>query len=165
MAADGLSGLIPYAFNFSIIAGAAAYFGRAPIRKLVYQRHERMKDLVESATKAKKGAEKRFLEVQTKLQKITEESRKLLQEAEADAKSEAAQLLARADHEVARLRTDTDRILKNEEEHRSTDLRNNMINQAIVAAEASLRKNLKKEDHTAIIRRAKSRLESKEIHG
>jgi F-type H+-transporting ATPase subunit b len=165
MAASGLSDLVPYAINFSIVASAAVYFGREPVRKFVYQRHERMKDLIESASRAKKVAEKRYLEVQNKLQTITDESRKILSEAEQDAKTEASLLLSRADQEVGRLNTDTDRILRNEEESRANKLRNNMINLAIASAEQSLRKNLKKEDHSAIISRAKSRLDSKELHG
>lgn len=160
MAAEGLSGLVPYAINFSLVFGAIGYFGRAPLRKFVYQRHERQRDLVDAAAAAKKNAEKRFIEVQDNLKRLTEDGRKILQEAEQEAKAEALQILKRADAEVARLEKDAERIIANEEEQQANALRGHMLEMALASAETKLRSGMKKEDHSAIIRVAKRKLEA-----
>ena len=160
MAAEGLSGLIPYAVNFSVVFGAAVYFGRAPLRKLVYQRHEHRRDLIDAAAAAKKSAEKRFLEVQESMKRLTEDGRRILLEAEADARSEAEQILKRADSEVTRLAKDAERILVNEEEQQAHSIREQVLDMALERAEKNLRTGMKREDHGAIIKAAKRKLEA-----
>lgn len=164
MAAE-FSGLIPYAVNFSIVIGAALFYGRAPIKKFVYQRHERQRDLIDSAAAAKKNAEKRFLEIQENLRSLGDESRRLLAEAEADAKAEAQTIEKRADADVARVKKDVERILAGEVEQREAGMRKLVVDLAADKATKMLRGQMKKEDHSAILRVAKRSIEAETLNG
>lgn len=165
MAAEGLSGLVPYAVNFSIVAGAYFYFGRKHLHKYLYQRHERQKDLVESAVKAKRLAESRFLEIQEKLKTLNEQVKAIDTELEQEALREVQQIRERTVQDTARIKTDSERIIRNEEEQLAQKLRAEVISLAVAKAETSLQSVMKTEDHRAIIKTARKRIEAEASHG
>lgn len=160
MAASGFAGLVPYAINFSIVAGAAIYFGREPLRKFVFQRHERFKDLVESAAKAQEAAEKRFAEVMKSIEGVDSEVSQLLKEAEVEAKSEAQEVLQRAQADADRLAVDSDRTIERERSAQLQKIKRTIILKSLTDAEAKLRKGMNPEVHTQMLKVAKAQIEA-----
>ncbi len=160
MAASGLSGLIPYAINFSIVAGSFIYFGRKPLAKFVFQRHQRLKDQVESAEVAKKEATKRFEEVMKSLENSEKEIELLLAETEKDAKSEALEILTRAESDAEKLKSDAERILEHEKTAQLSAMKQKLIVSAVGKAKDTLQKGMNDEVHTKMLNVAKSQLEA-----
>lgn len=160
MAATGLAGIIPYAINFSIVAGSAIYFGRKPLAKFVFQRHERIKDLVESAANAQKEAKKRFEEIMKSIEGSSKEVEILLSESEEDAKAEAKAIVEKAEADAAKVKADAEKIVEYERNGQLEILKQKVIYQALQQAENSLRKDMNDDVHTKMLKAAKTQIEA-----
>ena len=160
MAADGFSGLIPYAVNFSIVAGAAIYYGRKPFSKYVYQRHVTQKNLVESAHEEKKQAEERFKVVQASLSNFDNEAQEISSASQKSAESEATRILEKAKAESLRLDDDAKRIVSNERKQQEGLVRSEILDLALEKTEKDLRSGMSKDQHSALIQHGRSTIEA-----
>ena len=160
MAKSGLSQLIPYVVNFSAVVGILGYVGRKPLQKFLYQRHEHLKDLMESAARAYHSAKERFEKTSGKLSHFDREAKEILQRAEHAGVEQAEEIMKNATADVERVAKDAERILANEiNEHQKT-IRNRVINEAIEKTKEILKKDLKSEDHSRILKSVRSSLEA-----
>lgn len=160
MAATGIEGLLPYAINFSIVAGSALYFGRKPLAKFVYQRHERMKDLLESAAAAQEEAKKRFEAVMKSIENSDNEVSAILKETEADARAEAAAIEAKAQADADKVLSDAEKIVEHERHGQMNELKQKVIFKALTQAEVNLRKGINEDVHTQMLKAAKTQIEA-----
>ncbi len=160
MAATGIEGMIPYAVNFTIVASAAIYFGRKPLAKFVFQRHERAKNLVESAADTQREAKKRFEKVMRSIENSLEEVQTLLNESEAGAKAEAKEILEKAEADVAKVKADAEKIVEYERNGQLESLKQRVISRALDQAEVELHKDMNDDFHSTALKRAKTQIEA-----
>ncbi|MGZ3650749.1 MAG: F0F1 ATP synthase subunit B family protein [Bdellovibrionota bacterium] len=151
--------LIPYFVNFSIVVAILVYWGRAPLRKFVYQRHERMRDAVESAARAHSKATARASAANSALAAVkTEEGAVLAREA-ANAEQEKKEIIEKAKAEAQRVAREAERLAGVEQEEASERVKGQFVDLVVRETEESLKRGLKKDDHSAIIKRAQNSIE------
>lgn len=159
MTAHELHGVIPYAVNFTIVLVILAVVLRKPARKYIYQRHERMKDAFESATIAHRKAATRAEAARKAVSGLGEEEASILTRERQFAETEKADILAKGEAEAQRVGQEADRLASFEQEDASGRVKEEFLNLVVAKAEESLRQNLKKDDHSAILKRAQSSIE------
>jgi F0F1-type ATP synthase membrane subunit b/b' len=156
MAANGLKELVPYAVNFSLFAVSVYFLARKPVKNFVYKRHERMKDFVLDAAKEKQEAVERHTKISKKMEKLAQEEAAILQAAAQEGKQEAASILEKATIEAKRIAADAEQIVANESQERDKQMTKILLDVACGRAEGILSKQLKKEDHSGLVKKAKS---------
>jgi F0F1-type ATP synthase membrane subunit b/b' len=142
MAAQHIQDVVPYAVNFSIVVAILAVVVRKPARKYIYQRHERMKDAFESATIAHQKAATRAEAARKAIGTLGQEEAAVMTRERQYAEQEKA-----------------DRLASHEQDDASGRVKEEFLNLVVAKAEESLRQNLKKDDHSAILKRAQSSIE------
>jgi len=159
MASQHIHEVIPYAVNFSIVLVILAVVVRKPARKYIYQRHERMKDAFESATIAHQKAATRAEAARKAVGGLGQEEASIMTRERQYAEQEKADLLAKANAEAQRVGQDAERLASHEQSDASGRVKQEFMNLVVAKAEESLRQNLKKDDHSAILKRAQSSIE------
>ncbi len=151
--------LIPYAINFSIVIVLCVIMFRKPLQKFVYQRHERMRDAVESAAIAHQKASARAEAAKRSLAGISAEERTILSKEAAGADLEKKEILAKAQAEAQRVGREAERLANVEQEEATDRVKGAFLDLVVHATENSLRSGLKKDDHSAILKRAQNSIE------
>jgi F-type H+-transporting ATPase subunit b len=151
--------LIPYFINFAIVIVLCVVMFRKPIRKFVYQRHERMRDAVESASIAHRKASERAEAARKAMAAIGEEERALLAREAASAELERKEILEKAQAEAQRVAREAERLAGVEQEEASERVKGAFLDLVVRETEDSLRRGLKKDDHSAILKRAQNSIE------
>ncbi len=159
MAAQGMQGVIPYAVNFSVVVAFLAVVLRKPLKKYIYQRHEHMKDAVESATLAYRKAGDRHASAKSALERIAEEERGYLAKERLQNEREKKEILEKAKAEAQRLLREADRLSGVEQDEASERVKQQFLDLVVKETEESLRKGLKQADHSAIFKRAQTSIE------
>jgi len=140
--------------SFLILLGLLVYFGYKPIRKMLDERTNRIKEGMEQAEAAKQEYEQAKVAVQEQISKAREEGQaiisqaaqigdRLKEEARGEARKEAQALVERARVELERER---DKVID--------DLRHEFVDTAILAAEKVINETLDKERHRKLIEQA-----------
>ncbi len=159
MAASGLRDVIPYAVNFSVVVVTLAVLTRKPLKKFLYQRHERMKDAVEGAAIAHEKANTRIQAAKKKLESSASEEQQILQKEKQSLEQEKREILEAAKAEASRLANETDRLATFEQEEASEKVKEEFLQLVVRETENSLKSGLKKDDHHAILKRAQNSIE------
>lgn len=154
-----IQALIPYFVNFGIVLALIVFMSRKPLRKMVYQRHERMKDAIEAAAIAHQKAKTRAEAAQRALNSVAGEESALLAREAAAIEQEKREILEKANAEVIRLGREADRLASVEQDEASEQVKAKFLDQVVSETEQSLKRGLKKDDHSAIIRRAQNSIE------
>ncbi len=140
--------------SFLILLGLLVYFGYKPIRKMLDERANRIKEGMEQAEAAKQEYEQAKVAVQEQIGKAREEGQgiitqatqigdRLKEEARGEARKEAQALVERTRIELERER---DKVID--------DLRHEFVDTAILAAEKVINETLDKEGHRKLIEQA-----------
>ena len=140
--------------SFLILLGLLVYVGYKPIRKMLDERANRIKESMEQAEATKQEYEQAKVAVQEQIGKAREEGQaiisqaaqigdRLKEEARGEARKEAQALVERARLEMERER---DKVID--------DLRHEFVDTAILAAEKVINETLDKERHKKLIEQA-----------
>ncbi len=140
--------------SFLILLGLLVYVGYKPIRKMLDERANRIKESMEQAEATKQEYEQAKVAVQEQIGKAREEGQaiisqaaqigdRLKEEARGEARKEAQALVERARVELERER---DKVID--------DLRREFVDTAILAAEKVINETLDKERHKKLIEQA-----------
>jgi len=140
--------------SFLILLGLLIYFGYKPIRKMLDERSNRIKESMEQAEATRKEYERAQMEAENRISKAREEARliiaeagqfrdKLKEEARREARQEAQAIVDRA---RAGLERERQEIID--------DLRREFADTAILAAEKMISESLDKEKHRRLIEQA-----------
>jgi len=140
--------------SFLILLGLLVYVGYKPIRKMLDERANRIKESMEQAEATKQEYEQAKVAVQEQIGKAREEGQaiisqaaqigdRLKEEARGEARKEAQALVERARVELERER---DKVID--------DLRHEFVDTAILAAEKVINETLDKERHRKLIEQA-----------
>jgi F-type H+-transporting ATPase subunit b len=151
--------IIPYAVNFSIVIVLLFVMLRKPLRKHMYQRHERMRDAFESAAVAHKKAAARAEGAARKVAGLMQEEQGLLRREAALAEQEKKEILEKAQAEGQRILKETERLASVEQDEASERIKGQFLDLVIREAEDNLKRSLKRDDHSAILKRAQNSIE------
>lgn len=156
---QNIQSLLPYFVNFSIVVVFLFYVTKKPLKKFLYQRHERMKDEFEAAARAHKRAQERNMVATSAARGVSGQELRVLDDERRGAQEEARELLQRSQQESARIIAEADRLARVEQEEASDRVREIFLDMVVVAAEESLRRGLKRDDHAALLKRAQNSIE------
>lgn len=159
MAAQGAQVVIPYAVNFSIVIVILAVATKKPLRKYLYQRHERMKDAFEAAKIAFAKSEARHSAAKQAVDSLSAETSSIEAREKQFADQERASILSKAKEESQRIAAEVERLAQVEQEESSERVKNQFLDLVIRDTEEALKKGLKKDDHSAIVKRAQNSIE------
>lgn len=159
MAAKNLQEVVPYAVNFSVVVVFLAAVLRKPLRKFVYQRHERMKDAFESAAIAHKKAADRAGAAKRAQAGLPAEQDSIRKRERDFAEQERKEILQKGEAEAARVVAEAERLASSEQDEAAGAVKEKFLAMIVKDAEESLRKGLKKDDHSAILKRAQNSIE------
>ena len=140
--------------SFGILLGLLIFFGYKPIRKMLDERSNRIKEGMEQAEAAKQEYEHAQVEAQKQISQAREQGEALVtqarqigdrlkEEARGEARQEAQAIVDRTRVELERER---DRVVD--------DLRQEFVDTAILAAERVINETLDKEKHHRLIEEA-----------
>lgn len=159
MAAKNIQDVVPYAVNFSVVVVFLAVMLRKPLRKFVYQRHERMKDSFEAAAMAHQKASSRASQARRALEGAVAEEDSILSRERQFAEQEKKEIQQKTDHESSRLLAEAERMAANEQDEALGSVKEKFLDMVVRETEDALRKGLKKDDHSAILKRAQNSIE------
>ncbi|MCO5142410.1 MAG: hypothetical protein M9962_04895 [Oligoflexia bacterium] len=159
-AGNGFQVVIPYAFNASVVVVILFVLLRKPTKKFVFQRHERMKDLFESAKKAKLEAEQALSSAQLNLEQFKKNEQQLFSKEVEKIDREIQELKTKNEDEIKRLKVEADRLVKNELESAGSRVVERFVKMITDATSSKLESKLQKDDHVAIINDARSNIEA-----
>lgn len=151
--------LVPYFVNFAIVVAMIFAIARKPLRKFIYQRHERMRDAFEAAAIAHRKAASRAEAAKAALGSLAAEERNILQRESSSAEAEKKEILEKAQAESQRVLKETDRLASVEQDEASERVKGQFLDLVIRETEDTLRRSLKKDDHSAILKRAQNSIE------
>ncbi len=151
--------LIPYFINFGIVLALVVFMARKPLRKYVYQRHERMRDSFEAAAIAHKKAADRAEGARRSVAELANEERVLLQRESASAEQEKREILEKAQAEVQRVTRDAERLAGVEQDEAADRVKGQFLDLVVRETEESLKRGLRRDDHSAILKRAQNSIE------
>lgn len=152
-------GLVPYFVNFAIVIVLLVFMTRKSLRKYVYQRHERMQDAFTAAAVAHQKAAERASAAKAAMAALANEERALLQREATSADQEKREILDKAQVESQRVARDAERLAGVEQDEASERVKGQFLNLVVQETEASLKRSLKRDDHTAILKRAQNSIE------
>jgi F0F1-type ATP synthase membrane subunit b/b' len=151
--------VFPYFVNFGITIGLLVYFSRDSMRRYVYQRHERMKDAVESAAIAHQKAVSRADAAKRAIAAASAEEESLVARERSQAELEKAEILQKSKAEAERLAREADRLADVERDEAFAKVKEQFLNFVVQGTEQHLKQSLKKDDHSAILKRAQNNIE------
>jgi len=146
-----LPNFIGQLINFLILLGLLTFFGYKPIRKMLDERSNRIKQSMEQAEATKKEYENARIEVEKQISKGRDEGQSIIgqaaqagerikEEARQEARKEAQSIVERTREE-----------LEHERDKAINELRKEFVDTAILAAEKVISETLDKEKHRQII--------------
>ncbi len=146
-----LPSFIGQLINFLILLGLLTFFGYKPIRKMLDERSNRIKQSMEQAEATKREYEQAQVEVEKQISKARDEGQSIIgkaaqggerakEEARQEARKEAQAIVERTRAEIERER---DKIVD--------ELRKEFVDTAILAAERVISETLDKGKHRRLI--------------
>ncbi len=151
--------ILPYAVNFSIVVAVVTFFARKPFQRLVFQRHEHLKDFIEASAKVFETAQARHKLIAEKLSNVEKEEREILANEIASAKKEAEEIVAKGKAEAERTKNEAARMAAAESADIESRVKAQFLDQVLKSVESRLKEDLKSDDHKKIVRQAQSSIE------
>jgi len=151
--------------NFVILAVILVRQARRPIHDHIVRRSDTVREQLEKSEKARKEAEARASELDARLQALTGEIDAMKVQAAADVKEEAARLVANAEAMANRMKTDADKLLRDEVARARVQMRQEVIGLAIDLAARMLSEKVNQDDQRRLADEyLRQMTQSKEIH-
>ena len=157
--AEELEPIVPYFINFAITIAILVWMLRAPFRKFLYQRHERVRDSVNAAALAYEEANRHAEAAKRALSLVASDEREFFARDNATTEQEKKEIIKKAQAEALRVAREAERLSGAELDAAADRLRDQFLDLVVQEAESSLRRGLKKEDHSAIVKRAQMSIE------
>ena len=151
-----ISSIYPFIVNFLIVVIVIALAARKPLRRLVYQRHEHIRDFVESSAQELERARARDLVATKQLAGAEKEASELAAKEIEMAEREAREILDSGDREVRRLSKEAESMAGAMAADAGDRLRLEFVDEILARASSRLTTGLKKDDHSEILRRAEN---------
>jgi len=156
---EGIQEIYPYAVNFTVVVCLLFVLLKNPLKKFVYQRHERMRDAVETAAAAHKAAAAREKSAKQALAAFATEESAMLARETAAAEQEKREIIEKAQAEGQRVLKEAERLASVEQGEASDKVKEAFLELVLQETEQRLKSGLKKDDHSAILKRAQNSIE------
>jgi F-type H+-transporting ATPase subunit b len=152
----------PFGFalvNFGIFAFIMYRIGGKPLKNFIAQRHDSIKKDLEEASRLRKEAEAQLAEYQRKVAGVDAEIDALVKGIQKEAETEKERILAAAQAQAERLKADAEKQIGAEIARARLELRRGVIEAAIAAADAMLKKQIGADDQRKMAERYVGELE------
>ena len=147
----GLGDLLWPAVNFALLLAALVYFARAPIRAFFASRQGRIREDLDSASRALTDAEARHAEWQRRLVELDGELARIRAQARERAEAERRHILADAEAAAERIRSDARAAVDQELARAREELRHEAARLAIEVAAEALRSQVTDADRARLV--------------
>jgi len=137
--------------TFIILILILKKFAWKPILSALDAREAAIRESMEKAEKAKEEAQKILDENKVSNKKYIEEAQKMLAESRADADKIREQIIAQSREEAAKIKADTDAEIARKKEEMFNELKGQIAEIAISAAEKIINENLNKDVQNKIV--------------
>jgi F-type H+-transporting ATPase subunit b len=157
----------PFGFaliNFAIFLGIMSRLAWKPLKKFVRDRHDSIAKDLDAAAKLRAEAEATLKQYEAKIAGIGAEIDTLLAQIHKEAEQEKARIIALAEADAKRLREEAERQIANEIDAARRELRRGVIEAAVGAADATLRKNIAADDQRKMAERYVADVEQQAKH-
>jgi F-type H+-transporting ATPase subunit b len=139
--------------SFIVLLVGMWKFALPPIKKMMQDRTDRIRDNLDEAEKAKSDAQRVLEDYQLQLADAKSESARIIEEARQTAEQMRRDLMVRAEAEVNELRDRTRTEIEAAQQRAIADLRNQVSELAIGAAEVVVQKNLDRDTNRGLVER------------
>jgi F-type H+-transporting ATPase subunit b len=139
----------PFGFalvNFGIFLAIMSKLAWKPLKKFMADRHDEISNNLDAASRLRAEAEATLAQYEAKIGGIDREIDTLLAAIRKEAEMEKARIIAAAEADAKRLKEDAERQIAAEIDRARRELRRGVIEAAVGAAEASLKKNIAADD-------------------
>lgn len=137
--------------NFAVTFGLLAYFVTKPIRRGLAGRREGIEKTLLQAENARKEAEAKFAEYDSKLARAAGEVEEIYAEIRREGELERQRILANAQEMAAKIRQEAERTAANEVAKARAELRQEAAQMAVRLAEDILRRNMTAQDQDRLV--------------
>jgi F-type H+-transporting ATPase subunit b len=139
--------------NFAIFLGIMSKLLWKPLQKMAAERSHSIARSLDSATELHKKAEAQLKTFEAKVAGINGEVDALLASIRKEAELEKARIIATAEADAKRLKEDAERQIATEIESARRELRRGVIEAAVAAADAAVKKNIAADDQRKMAER------------
>lgn len=157
---EALHHVLPYIVNFSILVVGVVFFTRKPFQRFVYQRHERIKDSAESAARDRSAVEARVKKVEAAVAAFSQDAERIRTQERLGATQDVNEIAEKARQELASIQSGGQRIIENESRERQLQVRGAYVDLILRETEEKLKKGLKREDHSGLVKSAGGKIEA-----
>ncbi len=160
-------GAFPWSFwvvdliNFAIFAGIIIYFGGSYIQEYFASRRENFLREMNAAKEARKQAEAKLEEFDTKLEVLEQERQALLDEYHAQGEREKQRIIETAKREVEKMRSDAEATIEQEVKKAVAMLEEQAVDLAVDMARQQAQKKLDEEGQRKLFERYVSDLDER----
>jgi len=138
--------------NFSILAGLLWWLLADKVRAFFSGRQKEIKEALEEAARAKKEAEEKFREYETKLAKATDEISGIVEMIKSQGVVERDKILADARIAAEKMKEDTKARMEQELNQARKELRQEAVHLSVQMAEEILKKTITPADHENMVK-------------
>lgn len=151
--------------NFIILAAILYRQARRPIHEAIVRRSDSVREQLEKSERARKEAEAKAAELDARLQSLSSEINSMKEQAQVDAREEAARAVANAEAMATRMKADADKLLKDEVARARVQMRQEVIGLAIDLASRLLSEKVTQDDQKRLADEYLRQMnQSREIH-
>ena len=144
--------IFPYA-NFAIFMVAAVYFFKNPLKNAAQKRKEEFEKLAAEAQAARAAAEQKLAELKVKQAALAKEIEEMLVVSKQTSESEAAKIIADAEHIAANMRDEARRVAAAEVEKARLVLRSEVVKAVQESVVAKIRSDVTPDQQRSIVHR------------
>ena len=148
------------ALNFTLLLVLLRRFGKAPLRDFLVGRRKQMEQAINEAAEAKRAAEKKLEEYNGRLAQLDSELAKLRADLVAAGEEDKKRIVAEAEETAHRTKRETEALVDQHAKQLLTDVRHEMVEAAVAAAESLVRQKLAPADQERLADAYKQRIAS-----
>lgn len=148
------------AINFSILAGLLIFFLRKPAKEFFATRATLIRTHISEAQELKTQAQRRYAEIEKRLQGVDGESKKLLETLKQDGALEQGRIVQTAQEQAAALKLTSEKIIGQELRKAKEELKREAVGLAAEMAEKLIRDNISAQDQNRLVNEYLAKMEN-----
>ncbi len=155
----------PFGFailNFLIFLAIMTRLLFRPLGNMARDRHIRIKTELDAATKLRVEAEAKLKEFEQRTANVDQEVQSIVAQIEKEAAAEKIRIIAAAEAEAQRLKSDAEKQITTELARLKAELRTEIVDRVVAAAEEILKKQLNPDDQSKLVQSYVGKLEQAE---
>jgi len=139
------------ALNFFILVAILVYFLRKPTKEFFASRATLIRQQISQAQELKEQADKRFADLEQRLQGVEAEGKKLVQELKHDGELEQRRMVQSAQDQAAAMKALSEKVMVQELRKAKEELKREAVALAAEMAEKLIRDNVSAQDQNRLV--------------